>query len=145
MIEYIDYQKRLTCEEHIVLWFYDYKFVSGESVDYYKDFQITDSLIDEYNAPQNLQRRIQIQKVVETRKARLDLFRDKYAQQIWNYEKPVIWSDRRKTKYYIEQLYASTDLRFILMICFAGMDMISAYFMEKTSSIIKGRQRQELR
>ena len=95
MIEYIDYQKRLTCEEHIVLWFYDYKFVSGESVDYYKDFQITESLIEEYNAPQNLQRRIQIQKLVETRKARLDLFRD------------VIWSDRRKTKYYIEQLYAS--------------------------------------
>ena len=107
MIEYIDYQKRLTCEEHIVLWLYDYKFVSGESVRDYKDFQITESLIDEYNAPQHLQRRIQIQKVVETRKARLDLFRDKYAQQIWDYEKSVIWSDRRKTKYYIEQLYAS--------------------------------------
>lgn len=53
MIEYIDYQKRLTCEEHIVLWFYCYEFIAGESVNYYKDFQITESLIDEYNAPQN--------------------------------------------------------------------------------------------
>ena len=82
MIEYIDGQKRLTCDEHIVLWFYCYEFIAGESVNYYKDFQITESLIDEYNAPQNRERRIQIQKMVEESKVRLDLFRDKYAQQM---------------------------------------------------------------
>lgn len=107
MIEYIDYQKRLTCEEHIVLWFYCYEFVAGKSMRDYKEFQITESLIDEYNAPQNRERRIQIQKMVEDSKARLDPFRDKYAQQIWEYEKPVIWKDRGKTDYYIQQLNAS--------------------------------------
>ncbi len=124
MIEYIDYQKRLTCEEHIVLWLYSQEFIAKENMDYYKDFQITESiteenmdyyknfqitesLIEEYNAPQNLQRRIQIQKLVENNKEELDSFRENYANRIWDFEKPVLWSDRRKKDYYIKQLNAS--------------------------------------
>lgn len=133
MIEYIDGQKRLTCEEHIVLWFYCYEFIAGKSVRDYKDFQITESLIDEYNAPQNRERRIQIQKMVEDSKARLDLFRDKYAQQIWDYEKPVLWSDRKKTDYYIEQLNASHRFEVYIddLFCRHGYDIGLFYGKEQ--------------
>lgn len=47
MIEFIDYEKRLTCEEHIVLLYYSLMYKKKHAN--YSEFQITELLIDEYN------------------------------------------------------------------------------------------------
>lgn len=105
MIEYIDYEKRLTCEEHIVLLYYSLMYAKKFSD--YNEFQITEALIDEYNSDENEPKRLRVEKMVEHKKEDLDKFREKYAQKVWDYEKPVIWNDRKKTSYYINQLNAS--------------------------------------
>lgn len=105
MIEFIDYEKRLTCEEHIVLLYYSLMYKKKHAN--YSEFQITESLIDEYNLDDNQEKRREVEKMVERKKEDLDKLRVDYAQKIWDYEKPVIWSDRKKTDYYIEQLNKS--------------------------------------
>lgn len=105
MIDYIDYEKRLTCEEHIALLYYSLKY--KKEVKDYSEFQITESLINEYNAIENRPKREVVAVMVEENKKCLDEFRRNYADRIWEYEKPVIWSDRRKSDYYIKQLTAS--------------------------------------
>ena len=105
MIEHIGYEKRLTCEEHIVLLYYSLMY--KKKIADYSEFQITESLIDEYNSDNSQQKRIEVQKMIEYKKEDLDKFRADYAQRVWDYEKPVIWSDREKTDYYIQQLNAS--------------------------------------
>lgn len=105
MIEFIDYEKRLTCEEHIVLLYYSLMYKKKHAN--YSEFQITELLIDEYNLDNNQEKRSEVEKMVERKKEDLDKFRVDYAQKIWDYEKPVIWSDRKKTDYYIEQLNKS--------------------------------------
>ena len=96
MIEFIDYEKRLTCEEHIVLLYYSLMYKKKHAN--YSEFQITELLIDEYNLDNNQEKRSEVEKMVERKKEDLDKFRVDYAQKIWDYEKPVIWSDRKITK-----------------------------------------------
>lgn len=91
MIEFIDYEKRLTCEEHIVLLYYSLMYKKKHAN--YSEFQITELLIDEYNLDNNQEKRSEVEKMVERKKEDLDKFRVDYAQKIWDYEKPVIWSD----------------------------------------------------
>lgn len=123
MIEYIDYEKRLTCEDHIVLLYYSLMYKN--KIANYSEFQITESLIDEYNSDNSREKRIEVEKMIEYKKEDLDKFRAEYAETVWDYEKPVIWSDRKKTKYYIEQL--NTSHRFEVYIDFlfrqAGYDI----------------------
>lgn len=54
MVEFIDYEKRLTCEDHIVLWYYFHIYVDPEKD--YRSFRITEELINAYNAPSNRSR-----------------------------------------------------------------------------------------
>lgn len=89
MIEFIDYEKRLTCEEHIVLLYYSLMYKKKHAN--YSEFQITELLIDEYNLDNNQEKRSEVEKMVERKKEDLDKFRVDYAQKIWDYEKPVIW------------------------------------------------------
>lgn len=104
-MEYIDYEKRLTCEDHIVLLYYSWMY--KKKIVNYSEFQITEDLINEYNSNDSQERRSEVEKMIAYKRKDLDKFREDYAQRIWDYEKPVIWNDRKKTDYYIKQLNTS--------------------------------------
>lgn len=140
MIEFIDYEKRLTCEEHIVLLYYSLMYKKKHAN--YSEFQITELLIDEYNLDNNQEKRSEVEKMVERKKEDLDKFRVDYAQKIWDYEKPVIWSDRKKTDYYIEQLNKSHRFEVYVDYLFRNQAMILVCFMERINSIDRGKQQQ---
>ena len=70
MVEFIDYEKRLTCEDHIVLWYYFHIYVDPEKD--YRSFRITEELINAYNAPSNRSRREEIFRITERMKKELD-------------------------------------------------------------------------
>ena len=72
MIEFIDYEKRLTCEEHIVLLYYSLMYKKKHAN--YSEFQITELLIDEYNLDNNQEKRSEVEKMVERKKEDLDKF-----------------------------------------------------------------------
>lgn len=115
MIEYIDFEKRLSCEEHLVLFCYSMvknnKHKNCESCEIseadFKDLVITESLINEYSSKETKNIREEVENVMALRKKDLDILRAKYEKQIWEYEKPVIWADRTKSAYYIENLKES--------------------------------------
>lgn len=130
MVEFIDYEKRLTCEDHIVLWYYFHIYVDPEKD--YRSFRITEELINAYNAPSNRSRREEIFRITERMKKELDVWRARYHERIWEYEKPVIWADRKKTDYYLNQLETSHRFEVYIDYCFRqrGYD-IGLYYGKK--------------
>lgn len=103
MIEYIDGQRRLTPEEHCCL--HRFYLRSGKGTLPYPDFDITETLIGEYNrCPLS-------EKVAVAEETRRDpdvpAFLQAFQDRPWEYEKPVIWNDRKKTPYFIRQLRES--------------------------------------
>lgn len=136
MINYINYEKRLTCEEHIVLLYYSLMY--GKKVSDYSEFQITEELIDEYNSDKSQQKRVQVKKMIEHKKKDLDEFREKYVQEVWNYEKPVIWKDRKKTGYYINQLNASHRFEVYVDYMFSQLGYDIGLFYGKNQQYMQG-------
>lgn len=103
MIDRIDYSRRLSPEEHYCL--YMYRLFCGGANMQYADFEITEELIDRYNrAPAHEKERIAAEICKDPGySAVLEAFRTRP----WEVEKPVLWKDRNKTPYFIQQLKES--------------------------------------
>lgn len=108
MIEFIHYSQKLSPEEHYCLYMY-YLLRSGAPLQYqehsYQVFDITERLIDQYNhAPALEKQRIDMQICSDPR---YPGFLEDFRECPWKFEKPVLWSDREKTGYFIQQLKES--------------------------------------
>lgn len=103
MIAFIDCDQRLTAEEHFYLFTY-YKIVNRRQIRY-SDFHIHENLINRYNAlsPDDKE---DIESCVN-RDPNYSQFLTAFDREPWKFEKPVLWSDRDHSDYFIEQLEAS--------------------------------------
>lgn len=105
-VDNINFEKRMTSKDYIILYYY-YLVKTHKKVAYsnerYMDWILTEELIEEYNSSsEDLKMDIE-----ELSKKNYSYFRYKFDEERWNYEKPVIWKDRKKTDYYINQLTQS--------------------------------------
>lgn len=103
MTDYIDYNRRLSPEAHYRLYLY---FLSRRTVPVaYREFNITERLIHAYNQAPDLEKQ-EIDRGIE-RDPGYPAFLDAFRRRPWEFEKPVLWSDREKTPYFIRQLKES--------------------------------------
>ncbi len=103
MINYINCEERLSAEEHFCLYIF-YINLYNENISY-KNFHIHEELVDEYNSlTQSQKREIDYKLISDPRYAE---FISYFNTTPWVYEKPVIWSDRNHSRYFIEQLELS--------------------------------------
>lgn len=102
-MDYIDYNRKLSPEEHYRLYVY-FLFRNNVRIGY-QAFNITEELIDQYNrAPVPEKQRIE----TEIRQdSNYPAFLNAFRARPWEFEKPVLWADRKKTQYYIQQLNES--------------------------------------
>lgn len=105
-VEIIDFEKRMTSMEHLVLYYYQL-LKSKKKTDYtdqdYKDWVLMEEVIEEYNVePEGVK-----QNVADLSVESYDTFNEKFTAERWNYEKAVVWKDRKKTAYFIKQLIES--------------------------------------
>ena len=85
MIEFIDYEKRMTCEEHIALLYYSLMY--KKKYTNYSEFQITDSLIDEYNSDTNQEKRMKSKCIADENYAMLSkMFPNAVTETIIGYD-----------------------------------------------------------
>lgn len=98
VIQIIDFEKRLSSMEHLVLFYYS-RLKTGKKENY-KNFNITEDIIQNYN-DETSELKKQVSLAI---KPYYDRFNAYFERERWNYEKPVLWSDREKTEYYINQL-----------------------------------------
>ena len=101
-IDSIDCYKRMSAKEHYLL--YEFYLMNNKSVTYDK-FRITEKLVNDYN---NLpdEKKIEIAKKIEGRPEYIQ-FEKKFSEEPWVYDKAVIWGDRAKDEYYIDNLEKS--------------------------------------
>lgn len=100
MIKFIDYSKRLSPEEHFCL--YVYYLLHFKARIRYQEFEITEQLINDYNRAPLLEKQ-EIAKRIQQEPSYPD-FLQKFQESPWKFEKPVLWADRKKTTYFIQQL-----------------------------------------
>lgn len=106
----IDCYKLLTGEEYVLLALYD-RFSNKESkVDIFSDNIILyEDLIDSYNRciedSQEKEKFLKYISCLDSKSLKEDV--DLYNENPWKYSKPIIWNDRSKELYYIEQLTKS--------------------------------------
>lgn len=103
MVGYISYDRRMNAEEHYSLYQF-YLSLEKEQVSY-EDFRITEQLIECYNSTP-MSKKQMIAEKIKTDPQYLALI-PKFEANPWTVEKPVLWKDRKKTDYYIEQLKKS--------------------------------------
>lgn len=103
MIEYMNYEKRLSPEAHYCLYRY-YLSLCKTDMDY-ENFEITERLIRDYNRCSQEKK----QKIADqiSHDPQYPLFLENFKTCPWQFEKPVLWDDRKKTPYFIQQLKAS--------------------------------------
>ncbi len=103
MIQQIDYERRLSPEEHYCLYIY---FLSHSKRDVdYQDFEITEDLIDHYNRASEPEKQEIADKICMD--PNYPYFLQEFWKRPWEFEKPVLWGDRKKPPYYIQQLKES--------------------------------------
>lgn len=101
----IDFEKRMSFDEHIRLFFYD-RLKNGTQCDYDK-WHIRESLISAYNNETDEGIASAIERCLESNARFVEELRQR---DIWEFEKPVIWNDRNKSEYYIANLEDSHKL-----------------------------------
>ena len=103
MKDYIDYSKRLSPKDHYRLYIFSL-LRNDADIDYW-EWDITEELIDQYNdSPASVKREIG---AILKSNPKLPVFLKAFEERPWEFEKPVLWSDREKTPYYIQQLKES--------------------------------------
>ena len=105
-VESIDFERRMTSREYITLYCYDMIMNNKKAVysdEKYMDWVLTEELIESYNSASEDVK----MDVAELSRKQIKLLNNKFVTERWNYEKPVIWKDRKKTPYYINQLTES--------------------------------------
>lgn len=95
----IDFEKRLSFDDHIRLFFYDC-LKNGKWCDY-DAWHIRESLIADYNAETDKAMAAAIDKCIADNSKLVEGLRQR---AVWDFEKPVIWNDRYKSHYYIKNL-----------------------------------------
>lgn len=106
-IHNINSNKRLTAEEHVSLYLYSV-YISGNNELKYKKFVITQSLIEKFNIMNECrQKRIKFEMYLKEHQIKIDQFINVFNKKPWVHSKPVIWNDREKSSYYIENLTLS--------------------------------------
>lgn len=96
----INFERKLTAWEHVYLLFSDSK-----SFEDYEQFRITEELINRYNQL-NVEDRKDIVDRAHNDKAACT-FVSNFNAAPWEYEKTVLWSDRKKTPNFINKLEKS--------------------------------------
>lgn len=117
-MDYIDYNRRLSAEEHYCLYTYYRGLSSAErrclcgylpefshGPALYQSFNITEELIDHYNEASDLTKRETDRRIGQD--PLYPSFLKAFRKRPWKYEKPVLWADRKKTPYFIRQLNES--------------------------------------
>ncbi len=101
-IDIIDCYKRMSPKEHYSL--YEFYLMNNDSVSYEK-FMITETLVKAYNKLPEKDK-ITIAKKIHSRPEYIR-FENEFNREPWKYDKAVIWEDREKDEYYIENLKKS--------------------------------------
>lgn len=102
MPDRIDCNARLSAEDHYRLYIYYWR-LGGRSA--YRDFNIEESLIESYNRA-DVREKQQIEQYAR-QDPNYTRFLQRFRETPWKLEKPVLWKDRKKTSYYIQQLKES--------------------------------------
>ena len=103
----INYQKKLSPEQHIVLWLYDMYRIDNPEISY-EDYIITEGVIKEFNRSiSDNMFRARFNNYINQNRGLVNTKLDHFRQEPWKYSKPVIWNDRKKSDYYIKNLMLS--------------------------------------
>lgn len=105
-VSIVDFEKRMTSMEYLALYYYQLlkKKQKMEFTDEgYKNWILNEELIESYNAESEEIKQNIARLCAESYKS----LNTKFISERWNYEKPVIWKDRKKTSYFIRQLTES--------------------------------------
>lgn len=137
MVEHIDYEKRLTCEDYLALWYFYSKIRKPIP---YRDLQVTEELIDRYNRADDALKEFLAGKIRSGGDLVRD-FRKNYREKVWEYEKPVIWGDREKSAYYIGQLTDSHKFEVYVGERFLSHGYDIGFFYGKEQQYRKGETR----
>lgn len=97
--ERIDFEKRLSFDEHMRLFFYD-RLKNGKNCSY-DDWHIKESLISKYNDETNDTVMADINICIDQNRELVESLKQRAT---WDFEKPVIWNDRNRSEYYITNL-----------------------------------------
>ena len=103
MINFIDFEQRLTAKEHFYL--FTFHQVLERRIINYSDFHITEDLVVKYNES-SLELKQDIMNRVN-HNPEYNAFITNFTEQPWMFEKPVLWNDRSHTDYFILQLEKS--------------------------------------
>lgn len=101
----VNVNHKLSPEQHIYLYLYARKHNHDLS---YEQLVIDEQLITNYNKTiNNLKHRTHFIQYLQANKTYIDAFQARFNTEPWLYAKPIIWGDRVKSAYYIENLTLS--------------------------------------
>ncbi len=104
-LEYINMNIRLKAEHYIALYYF--KFILDETIRLsYEDFIIYDSLVNRFNTRSEEESQV-LENLLNVNKDKVDTFITNFNATPWIYAKPIIWGDRNRSEYYINNLTAS--------------------------------------
>lgn len=132
----IDFEKRMTFDEHMQLFFYD-RIKNGTQCTY-DEWRITESLIDSYNKEMDVSVAGSIERCLVENRAFVEQLRNR---PLWEFEKPVIWNDRIRSDYYIENLEDSHKFEVYAEHVFKNYDLDIGLFYGKSQQYDVGETR----
>lgn len=103
----IDINKKLSPEHHVALHILDQSIKKNDYTKY-EDLKITEYLINQFNyymSQDNVRKRFE--KLLHTKSDYIVDLVARFKRQPWLYAKPIIWSDRDKSSYFIDNLVLS--------------------------------------
>ncbi|MBP5282563.1 MAG: hypothetical protein J6Z22_08705 [Lachnospiraceae bacterium] len=98
----IDFERKLTLDEHMYLFYYD-QLTHGTTEDY-KRWVLKEGLIKAFNEDVRKESEDQLDFFLTEHATEIERLRRTYDERPWDVEKPVVWGDRERDDYYIEKL-----------------------------------------
>ena len=101
----IDFERKLSFQEHMLLYFYD-RVCNGSNAGY-EEWILKESLINAYNADNRRDSQEKLDRALDEFAGGITRMQARYNDRPWEVEKPVIWGDRDRDEYYIRNLVDS--------------------------------------
>lgn len=105
MREHIDFERKMTFHEHVLLYYYD-RLVNGNATDY-ENWVLTEALINSYNQDERTESQERLDLLIGENVVEIERRQTIYDERPWDVEKPVIWGDRNRDEYYVSKLVNS--------------------------------------
>lgn len=98
----IDFERKLSFNEHMLLYFYD-RICNGSTAGY-EEWILKESLINAYNDDNRRDSQERLDAALGEFATEIARMQRQYNDRPWEVEKPVIWCDRDRDEYYIRNL-----------------------------------------